>query len=107
MEDGLIRLSKEKRKKEVSMEDKYRATLLHSPYGPEVLTDLLIHTCHFGSTLDPDNPSQIAEYNVGISLLFDLGILSEDNAYRAVESMCRSRMPEPDKVQKNNKEETV
>jgi hypothetical protein len=42
--------------------------------GRLVLGDIL--TCnHFGVTLDPDNPVQVAEYNVALTILFKTGFL--------------------------------
>ena len=42
--------------------------------GRIVLGDILIK-CHFGLTLDPDNPSMIAEYNIGLVIATDAGLL--------------------------------
>ncbi|MDD2657202.1 MAG: hypothetical protein PHD04_00890 [Candidatus Pacebacteria bacterium] len=53
---------------------KYRITF-GNPIGMEVLADFL-DTTHFGVTLNPDNPVQIAEYNVGVATMAKLGIFS-------------------------------
>jgi len=92
------RLVNKNKKENVDITDKYRALFLHSPYGPDVLSDILIRSCHFCSTLDPENPASIAEYNVGVSIMHELGIFNDENAYKAVEAMCK--IPEPAKVQK-------
>jgi hypothetical protein len=54
---------------------KYRL-LFRQGIGRDVLTDIL-SLCHFGSTLDPDNKVQIAEYNVGIAILGRCGMLGD------------------------------
>lgn len=54
--------------------DKYRAVFFGSPMGLEVLGDIL-NDCHYGSTLDMENPHQIAEYNVGVVILAKCGVL--------------------------------
>jgi len=68
--------------------DKYRAVFM-SPLGLEVLGDILT-TCHFGCTLDPDNPANVAEYNVGVTILNRCGVFHQGtlpqvlNAFTAI-----------------------
>lgn len=70
------------------MIDKYRAVFM-SPLGLEVLGDILT-TCHFGCTLDPDNPANVAEYNVGVTILNRCGVFHQGtlpqvlNAFTAI-----------------------
>lgn len=47
-----------------------------NPIGLEVLGDIL-SMCHFGCTLDPDNPAAVAEYNVGVIILNKCGVFNE------------------------------
>jgi len=42
--------------------------------GRVVLGDILT-LCHFGETLDPKDPVQAAEYNVGVTILRMAGVL--------------------------------
>ena len=56
--------------------EKYRKTFTESVMTEEVLGDILT-ICHFGSTLDPDNPAQIGEYNVGVTILAKMGVFSK------------------------------
>ena len=46
-----------------------------SPEGRAVLGDILT-TTHFGETLNPENPVQVAEYNVGLAIAFKAGVFS-------------------------------
>lgn len=66
-------------------QEKYRKTLLEG-FGREVLADLL-QLCHFGETLDPDNKAQVAEYNVGISVLANLGVFSANTLDVVIEAL--------------------
>lgn len=58
--------------------EKYRHVLL-SPMGLEVLDDLL-QLCHFGCTLDPNNQAQVAEHNLGVTILQRCGIFERGTA---------------------------
>ena len=40
-----------------------------------MLGDILT-TTHFGETLNPENPVQVAEYNVGLAIAFKAGVFS-------------------------------
>lgn len=71
------------------MLDKYRHTFFRDPICLEVLGDILQH-CHFGETLNLDNPHEIAEHNVGIVILNKCGVFGNGtlpqvlNAFTAV-----------------------
>lgn len=52
----------------------------------QVLADIL-KICHFGCTLDMDNPHQVAEYNVGVAIMAKLGILAEDTLFDVVNAL--------------------
>ena len=53
--------------------EKYRAVFLGTPFGQEILADLAWE-CHFGAVLNPENPVQVAEFNVFMLVLNKLGI---------------------------------
>jgi hypothetical protein len=71
---------------EKEIQKKYKLVFL-SVEGRQVLGDILF-LCHFGRTLNPDNKTQIAEYNVGVSILGRIGILSEDSLNDVVNAIC-------------------
>jgi hypothetical protein len=85
----LVQQETEAEKYEREIKDKYRA-LFGSGIGVEVLADILA-LCHFGSTLDPDNKVQVAEYNVGVSLLARCGILAPDNFESVIHALLGLR----------------
>ena len=62
---------------EANIEDKYRA-VFKGEFGRAVLGDILART-HWGCTLDPDNKAQIGEFNIGIYILAQAGILQDIN----------------------------
>ncbi len=69
---------------------KYRAIFLQSTWGKDVLADILIDICEFGSTLEPDDKAQVARHNVGVMILRRLGTFSEetrDDVIRALASV--------------------
>ena len=68
-EDAAQRLLKEKAK--------FHLLFGNSPIGREVLADIVKNYCHFGEELDPGNPSQIGEYNVGIRILTMAGAFDD------------------------------
>lgn len=70
------------------LSQKYRHVFT-SPIGKEVLTDILA-TCHFGETLDPDNKVQIAEYNVGVYILFQCGVFGPDRGTEVINALINS-----------------
>lgn len=37
--------------------------------GTEVLTDILLHFCHYFSIIDPEDQGKIAQRNVGLAIL--------------------------------------
>lgn len=65
---------------------KYRCVFAGSAVGREVLGDILT-ICHFGSTLDPDNPSQIGEHNVGVTVLAKMGVFSKGSLGEVIEAL--------------------
>lgn len=67
--------------------DKYRNVLCSTPQAVEVLTDIMT-MCHFGSTLDPANPVQVSEYNVGVAILAKCGVFSDDNRDEVFRALC-------------------
>lgn len=69
------------------LQDKYRAVFCGGQVNREVLGDLL-KTCHFGQTLDWENPGQIAEFNLGVVILAKCGILRNDNFQDVINSLC-------------------
>ena len=72
--------------------DKYRAVFLQSPMGLEVFGDI-IHFCHFGRTLNPENLVQVSEYNVGATILAKCGIFSPGTLPDVVKALA-SVVPE-------------
>jgi len=75
---------------------KYRAAF-GGPIGQEVLADILTMT-HFGETLNPDNPVQVAEYNVGVSILAKMGVFSFDtkgDVIKALQSVAPNNAGKP------------
>ena len=50
-----------------------------SPEGRSVLSDILT-TCHFGETLNPENPTQVSEYNTALVIAHKAGVF--DLIYR-------------------------
>ncbi len=57
---------------------KYRTVFLRGVWAQDVLADILIDICEFGSTLEPDDKAQVARYNVGVMILRRLGTFSEE-----------------------------
>ena len=70
------------------LSQKYRHIFL-SPIGREVLADIL-SDCHFGCTLDPDNKVQVAEYNVGISILARCGVFGPNRDIPVINALINS-----------------
>lgn len=58
--------------------DKYEVfqQVLGTGPGTKVLAHIL-EMCHFGVTLNPNNPAEIAEYNLGITILALSGWLKQ------------------------------
>ena len=69
-----------------SIEPKYRS-IFGSPMGREVLADILTE-CHFGSTLNPDNPAQVAEHNIGVMILAKCGIFGPGTRVNVINALC-------------------
>ena len=68
------------------LQAKYRATFLNNPLGIDVLADIL-NLCHFGCTLNPDNPVQVSEYNLGIVILHRCGIFGDDTLMDVINAL--------------------
>lgn len=70
---------------------KYRQ-IFTTKLGVDVLTDILA-MCNFGRQLDPNNPQQVAYYNVGLSILKQIGIElnTTDSLNEAVKSILGVR----------------
>lgn len=85
-------IEREKADPDKDLQEKYRHLFL-SGIGVDVLTDLL-SICHFGRTLDPDNPVQISEYNVGVTILARCGIFGPNTKKAVVRALC-SVNPDP------------
>jgi hypothetical protein len=62
-----------KQKRAEEMMQRYR-NVFGTPEGRLVLGDILT-LCHFGETLDPKDPVQAAEYNVGLTIVRMAGVL--------------------------------
>ena len=70
----------------IASQEEWRLELL-TPIGRKILMDLLT-ICHFGCTLNPDNPAMIAEYNVGVTVLANLGIFGADTREEVINALC-------------------
>jgi hypothetical protein len=75
----------DERKLESDIVAKYRLTLL-SGTGMEVLMDILVNFCHFGCYLE--NEKDVAQYNIGVSILSRCGIISKGNEAEVVKALC-------------------
>lgn len=73
------------KKKEDDIGSKYRHVFA-SPLGREVLADLLME-CHFGRTLDPDNKTQVAEYNVCVMVLAKCGVFGPNTKMDVINNL--------------------
>ena len=56
--------------------DEYRSVFLSTDAGRAVFGDILSH-CHFGESLDANDPQGVAEHNLGVLLLSRCGIFSQ------------------------------
>jgi hypothetical protein len=63
--------------KDDGLRDKYRLVFL-ADAGMEVLADILVNLCYYGTRLPPDNEAAIARYNVGIDILEKIGVRETD-----------------------------
>ena len=70
------------------LSQKYRHVFL-TPIGREVLADIL-SMCHFGCTLVPENPAQIAEHNVGVAILANCGIFGPERQNAVMNALINS-----------------
>ena len=55
------------------MAQRYK-NVFSTPEGKTVLGDILT-SCHFGETLNPNDPVEVAEYNTGLAILRSTGFL--------------------------------
>lgn len=56
--------------------------------GFKVLADILINFCHFGCYLT--NPDEVAQHNIGVSILSRLGAFSKGNTEKVVKGLINS-----------------
>ena len=66
------------------LQPKYRSVFSNTDIGREVLADILISCCGFGSYLDSESKEDIGAYNVGIYILSSLGVISGDRDKKEV-----------------------
>jgi hypothetical protein len=52
----------------IGLSDKYIMTF-RGPIAREVLADIVLGVCNYGSTMDHDDPAQVARYNVAVHIL--------------------------------------
>lgn len=71
------------------LKQKYRHILINSEMGREVLRDILLAFCHYGQFLEY-NQAQIAEHNVGVSILIRCGIMDGDNIENSLNGLFNS-----------------
>jgi hypothetical protein len=76
------------------IEGKYRHVFTSSTIGLEVLSDILVTFCHFGCFLD--DAYQMAQHNVGVSILSRIGIFRSENRINVVMAMVNA-IPTPKK----------
>lgn len=71
------------------LKQKYRHVLINNPMGREVLTDILLTFCHYGQFLE-FNQKEIAEHNVGVSVLLRCGTLDGGNISNSLNGLFNS-----------------
>jgi hypothetical protein len=76
---------------ELSLIDKYRITFMESPFGKEVLSDILFQ-CHFGESLKDE--TMTIEYNVGLAILARCGIFGPNTRQDVINALCSVRPKE-------------
>ena len=72
----------------MSLRDKCREVFTKG-FGPEVLCHILVDLCHFGETLSPDNKAMIGEYNIGVTLLADIGVFGPGMLGGVINTLCK------------------
>ena len=72
---------------------KYRHILINSEMGREVFRDILLTFCHYGQFLEY-NQAQIAEHNVGVSILIRCGILDGENIEKSLNGLFNATINE-------------
>ncbi len=66
-------------KKDVEdLRPKYRSLFSMTDIGREVLSDILVTFCGFGSYLEANDKEDIGAYNVGVGILSRLGVFTPD-----------------------------
>jgi len=75
------------------LQGKYRHVFINE-IGLEVLADIL-HECHFGDTMHPDNNMRLGEYNIGVTILGKMGIFSEFTLKQVVNALSSVVPPKP------------
>jgi len=58
---------------EFQMPDKYKL-VFQNRMGREVLQDIVLRICRYGSTIEPDSQEQAAQYNVGVEIMAMTGL---------------------------------
>ncbi len=71
---------------EKEIKQKYRHVLINNPLGRDVLKDILITFCHYGQYLE-FNQKEIAEHNIGVSVLLRCGILDGENIEKSLNGL--------------------
>jgi len=79
-------------KEKEDLHTKYQLILASTDAGIDVLCDILVNFCNFGQYLQTQK--EVDEYNVGISILSRLGIVSPGNEKRLVRLLV-GMMPQP------------
>jgi len=74
------------------LKTKYQYVFTSTDAGVDVLCDILVGFCNFGQYLE--TPKEVAEYNVGISILSRLGIASKGKENVLVRTLV-GMMPQP------------
>ena len=71
------------------LKQKYRHVFINNPLGREVLSDILLTFCHYGQFLEFTH-KEIAEHNVGVSILIRCGIMDGDNIENSLNGLFNS-----------------
>ncbi len=69
------------------LQAKYRLIFCDGGVGEEVFADILMK-CHIGETLNPENPAQVAEYNVGIYILSMTGAFAQGTRQDVIRALA-------------------
>ena len=74
------------------LKTKYQFVFTSTDAGVDVLCDILVGFCNFGQYVE--TPKEVAEYNVGISILSRLGIVSNGKENIVIRTLV-GMMPQP------------